>query len=98
MKVSFHRRVQAETDEAVSWYEDQSHGLGDDFFARVEEALSLIKSSPTHHSFWLHSKAVRRVKLKRFPYDLLYELRPGQIRVLCLRHEKRHPNFGLGRH
>ena len=98
MKASFHRRVQAEVNEAIAWYENQSHGLGDDFFAGFEEALALIKSHPSRHSFWLHSQTVRRVKLKRFPYDLLYEVRPSQIRVLCLRHRKRHPKFGQGRH
>jgi hypothetical protein len=38
------------------------------------------------------------VKLKRFPYDVLFEIRSAEeVRVLCVRHEKRHPHFGLGR-
>jgi len=27
MKLSFHRRVQGEVDEAIEWYEEQSAGL-----------------------------------------------------------------------
>lgn len=97
MKLSYHRRVQAEVDEAVDWYEEQSTGLGDDFFAKLKEALAQIEARPESFSFWLASKSIRRVKLKRFPYDVLYETLPGRVRVLCLRHEKRHPRYGVGR-
>jgi hypothetical protein len=38
MKLNYHQRVQAEVDEAVDWYEVQSAGLGDDFFAKLKEA------------------------------------------------------------
>ncbi|MBN8421398.1 MAG: type II toxin-antitoxin system RelE/ParE family toxin [Verrucomicrobia bacterium] len=97
MKLSYHRRVQAEVDEAVDWYEEQSAGLGEDFFAKFKDALALIEACPEGFSFWLASSSVRRVKLRRFPYDVLYEIRPGRVRVLCLRHEKRHPRYGVGR-
>lgn len=97
MKLSYHRRVQAEVDEAVDWYEEQSTGLGDDFFAKLKEALAQIEARPESFSFWLASKSIRRVKLARFPYDVLYEIRPEGVRVLCLRHEKRHPRYGVGR-
>jgi hypothetical protein len=88
MKLSFHRRVQAEVDEAVDWYEEQSAGLGEDFFTKFKDALAQIEAHPEGFSFWLASSSVRRVKLRRFPDDVLYEIRPGRVRVLCLRHEK----------
>jgi len=97
MKLSFHRRVQGEVDEAIEWYEEQSAGLGEDFYLKLQEALALVRAHPESFAFWLSSKTIRRVKLKRFPYDVLYELRPGRVRVLCVRHEKRHPRFGFGR-
>ena len=97
MKLSYHRRVQAEVDEAVDWYEEQSIGLGDDYFAKLKEALAQIEARPESFSFWLASKSIRRVKLKRFPFDVLYEIRPERVRVICLRHEKRHPRYGVGR-
>lgn len=42
MKLSYHLRVQAEVNEAVDWYEEQSPGLGDDFFTKLKEALVQI--------------------------------------------------------
>ena len=41
MKLSYHRRVQAVVDKAVDWYEEQSTGLGDDFFGVVDLADTL---------------------------------------------------------
>jgi hypothetical protein len=39
----------------------------------------------------------RRANLKRFPYHLLYELHPTSLRVVLVRHNKRHPQYGLPR-
>ena len=97
MNLSYHRRVQAEVDEAVDWYEEQSAGLGEDFFAKLKDALAQIEAHPEGFGFWLASSSVRRVKLRRFPYDVLYEIRLGRVRILCVRHEKRHPRYGVGR-
>ena len=97
MKLSFHRLVQPEANEAARWYEDQKEGLGDDFFLKLTQALNQISENPQRFGFWLESQSVRRAKLKRFPYAILYEIRPGKVRILCVRHNKRHPAFGRGR-
>lgn len=97
MKLSFHPLVQREVNDAVRWYEDRSNGLGDDFFAKFSTTLAIILANPEANGFWLESKTVRRAKLKRFPFAALYEIRPGKVRVLCVRHDKRHPSYGMGR-
>ncbi|MEZ5385339.1 MAG: hypothetical protein R3F13_07485 [Prosthecobacter sp.] len=96
-KLRFHIRVQDEVDEAVRWYDDQRPGLGDDFYAKFSEAVGQAARHPEGFSFWLRSRTIRRVKLSRFPYDVLFELRADAVRIVCLRHEKRHPSFGSGR-
>jgi len=97
MKLSFHRLVQREVNDAVRWYGDRSDGLGEDFFVKLTTTLNAILANPDGHGFWLGSKTVRRAKLKRFPFAVLYEIRPGKVRVLCVRHDKRHPSYGMGR-
>lgn len=42
MKLTFHHLVQHEVNDAVRWYEEQSEGLGDDFFVKFESALRAI--------------------------------------------------------
>jgi plasmid stabilization system protein ParE len=96
-RLRFHIRVQKEVDEAVRWYDNQSAGLGGDFYDKFSDALSQIASHPEGFAFWLRSNTIRRAKLRRFPYDLLFEIRPDAVRIVCLRHEKRHPGFGMGR-
>ena len=97
MILTFHRLVQREVNEAVQWYEERSDGLGDDFFVKFTTTLNTIVADPERHDFWLGSKTVRRARLKRFPYAVLYEIRPGRVRVPCLRHDKRRPDYGLSR-
>lgn len=97
MRLTFHSWVQREANDAVRWYEGQRTGLGDEFFEQVLDALKQVSTDPARFPFWLQSKTVRRIKLRRFPYDVLFEIRPDRVRVLCLRHEKRHPDYGSGR-
>ena len=97
MRLSFHRLVQREVNEAMRWYEEQRQGLGDDFFTRLTAVLDGIAAQPEGHGFWLESNTVRRARLTRFPYAVRYEIRPGNVRSLCVRHDKRHPAYGIDR-
>ena len=97
MRLTFHRLVQREVNDAVRWYEDRSVGLGDDFFAKFTATLAHIIANPEGQGLWLGSRTVRRAKLTRFPYAVLYEIHPGKVRILCLRHDKRRPSYGLDR-
>lgn len=40
---------------------------------------------------------LRRVRLKSFPYLIVYRDTPASIRVTLLKHERRHPLYGLKR-
>jgi toxin ParE1/3/4 len=97
MILTFHRHVQREVNDAVRWYEERRDGLGNDFFVKFTTTLTTIAANPEEHGFWLGSKTVRRAKMKRFPYAVLYEIRPGKIRVLCVRHDKQRPSYGMRR-
>jgi hypothetical protein len=46
MKLSFHRLVQREVNEAVRWYEERSDGLGNDFFIKLTTVLDTILANP----------------------------------------------------
>ena len=41
--------------------------------------------------------AVRRRLLRRFPYALLYKIKPDGIRVLAVMNLKRRPTYWIGR-
>ncbi len=97
MKISVHPLVEHEISDAVGWYDEQAEGLGDDFLTKLLDVKALLTEHPTRHAFWLGSKTIRCAKLKRFPYSILFCTYPAEIRILCLRHDKRHPNYGFSR-
>jgi hypothetical protein len=57
----------------------------------------IFLQEPEAHGFWLGSETVLRAPMKRFPYAVLYEIRPDKVRILSVRHDKRHPCYGMGR-
>ncbi len=43
-------------------------------------------------------RGMRRCLVHRFPYAVLFRIvSEGTVRVLVIRHHRRHPSFGLGR-
>jgi hypothetical protein len=66
MRLTFHAWVQREANEAVRWYDEQKHGLGDDFFGELIHALDHAAASPECFSFWLESAASRTMCCLRF--------------------------------
>lgn len=96
MDVIFHRRIQHDMRAALSFYDSEGgSGLGDRFFAAAEDATVKVIANP--QGFHFVSPTLRRLSLTTFPYHFLYEENPVMIRFMVLRHDKRHPSFGLRR-
>ena len=90
-------RPEAESDieEALGWYESQSEGLAADFLQAVEEGLRKIQESPL--SYQVVREQIRRARLRRFPYSLMYRVSEGTVFVLGCFHAKRNPEHWLER-
>ena len=84
-------RPEAESDlqEAYTWYEDQSKGLGADFILCVDAALSSIQRSPELYA-QVH-KNIRRALTRRYPYGIFYIAEVDKIIILAVLHVKRNP-------
>lgn len=96
MGLVFHRLIQKDLKAALFYYDAEGgEKLGDRFFEEVEACVESIQKNPQRYHFI--AGAVQRAPLKNFPYHLLYEKSPNRIMVLVLRHDKRHPSFGLKR-
>jgi plasmid stabilization system protein ParE len=80
----------------LDFYESEGgRRAGDRFFDAVENAISRVVENPRGFPFaW---KENRRVPIDSFPYHFLYREEIGGIYILVLRHDKRHPGFGLSR-
>ena len=95
MKLTYHIAVQREVDDACAWYDERKDHLGDEFFQEVERVLAQIASNP--QGFPQSSRGRRKAHLKRFPYTIFYRIHTDRVRILTIRHDKRHPNYGAGR-
>jgi plasmid stabilization system protein ParE len=93
--------AEADVAEAYNWYEAQSPGLGEEFLAAVDEALSAAREAPqrfprVHRAPDLE---VRRVRLRRFPYGLyfIWNESAGETSVIACMHGRRDPRRWLRR-
>ncbi len=96
MRVEYHPFIGDELQEIRDYYEARSQGLGDDFVNEFEQQVLRIASMPLR---WMIVRAdLRRALMKRFPYVIFFRMIGEEsIRVTVVKHEKRHPAFGLSR-
>ena len=81
-KVCFLSCAAAEFEDAVVYYNEQSEGLGFDFAVEVKRSLKRIVEYPLA---WAKlSQRVRRCRLNRFPYGVLYQIREDSILVVVM--------------
>jgi plasmid stabilization system protein ParE len=96
MEVIFHRRIQRDLRSALAFYEVEGGlKLADRFFEEAEEAVVRTLRNPK--GFHWAADGLRRVSFESFPYHFLFEESDRRIRFLVLRHDRRHPSFGLRR-
>ena len=95
MIASFHDLAKVELNEAAQYYERDSPGLGAAFVTEVERCTAAILEHPEASP--IVTGAIRRRLLRRFPYGLLYRVRPAQVRILAVMNLKRRPGYWVGR-
>jgi plasmid stabilization system protein ParE len=77
-----------EFEAAAAWYERERAGLGTEFVAEVDDALARILEAPDAFPVVHASVEARRLRLRRFPYSIIYRRRGEVIRVLAFAHTK----------
>ncbi|MCP4350356.1 MAG: type II toxin-antitoxin system RelE/ParE family toxin [Desulfobacterales bacterium] len=95
LELNLHPDIYQEVNEAYSWYESRSQGLGDDFFHELDAAFFVIQSMP--YTWPVLSGRFRRYLLKRFPYGIIYEVNEDCIFVVAVMHLSRKPGYWLKR-
>ena len=91
MTVRFLEIAEIELDEAIQWYGAQTPGLGRAFLIEVLAAADRIARFP--EAWHPLGEGVRRCRLSRFPYGLIYTMDNGDILVLAVAHLHRRPDY-----
>jgi hypothetical protein len=80
-----------ELDEAVSYYNGQVAGLGDAFLLEAVAAIERIRQFPD--AWHPLGESLRRCRLRRFPYGLIYHSDMTGILVVAVAHTHRRPGY-----
>jgi plasmid stabilization system protein ParE len=82
---------EAEQDvgEAISWYDQKSMSLGDEFLKYVNKCIQSIERYPEMYPR-VHRR-MRRALLETFPYQVIYDIDPNEIIVYAIYHCARDP-------
>ena len=91
----FHQLADRELNEAAQYYELESPWLGSSFLKEIDRCLQSIEEHP--EAGVILRGSVRRRLLRRFPYALLYKIKPSSIRILAVMNLKRRPTYWVGR-
>jgi len=97
MSYDFHPAAEAEYLDAIAYYESKRPGLGTAFLKEFESTVSAICAAP-HRNPIERSPDIRRKRLQRFPYTVLYRETANTVELLAVAHHRRRPHYWLGRH
>lgn len=96
MDLIFHTLVQRDLRIVLRYYDEEGGPqLADRFFFELGSLLEEITNQPK--KFHEVSDGLRRANIPNFPYHLLFSVNDNGIRILVLRHHRRHPRFGVSR-
>ena len=79
---------------------NESRGLGDDLLNAFEGATVLIRKAPLAVAPFKRSSSglvVRRKKIRRFRYHVVFVDLPGVVWVIAFSHERQSPDYWLSR-
>jgi plasmid stabilization system protein ParE len=96
MRLAFHSRVAIDIARVMRYYEEVAGAqLAREFYAEIHTQFVAVAKTPEAHREY--SGDLRRANLTKFPYHFLYRIAGDHVRVLVVRHHRRHPNVGLSR-
>jgi plasmid stabilization system protein ParE len=96
MRLVLHPQVYSDVDGIMERYERvASRKLADEFYAELRRFMAAAAKHPKRYS--VRERDIRRVNLERFPFHFLFRIVGETVRVLVVRHHRRHPSFGRWR-
>ncbi len=89
-----------DTLAAYLYYEDQQLGLGERFLEALNETYLSIAEHPTHYGYIAEDPAnvFRDLRLKQFPYVVVYEMMIDRVIVYAVFHARRKPESKMPFH
>ena len=91
MKIKWHDEAVAELDDAALYYGDIDEDLGERFAVATEVAVAELKASPKQPRKF--DGEARKLRVKRFPYAVIYWLDKDTLYIVSVMHMHREPGY-----
>jgi len=90
--IRFLAEAAKESEHALSYYLQQGGPpLGAQFLAQLEAVLDLISHHPEVGSPTSHD--LRRIRLNRFPFSVVYGVGDEELMIIAVAHHRRKPGY-----
>lgn len=96
MRIEYHPGIEADLVQIRDYYNERCRNLGNDFIDEFERQVFRIAATPCR---WRVARGdTRRALMRRFPYLILFRVVDDSVvRITVIKHERRHPAYGLNR-
>lgn len=86
-----------DTIEAYNYYEKKQSGLGERFLGALSQCYNSLTDHPQHYSLITEdaNKVLRDVRLKVFPYVVVFEISGNDVIVYAVHNTYKHPGNKL---
>ena len=91
MRVEFHERAWEELRSARRWYIARSVDAYLSFANEFDRAIQDVVAAPLRWPEYL--PGIRRYRLHRFPYHIVYQIEPDAVYILAVAHAQRRPGY-----
>lgn len=81
--------------QSLRWYAEHSIEAANDFDAEFDRALTEIAADPER--FPRCDERHRYFLMRRFPYQVIYRFRVGNVTVIAVAHASRSPDYWANR-
>ncbi|WP_158855837.1 type II toxin-antitoxin system RelE/ParE family toxin [Lunatibacter salilacus] len=91
MRLEFSEEARLDIQETIDWYDSRKMGLGKEFLLSLDETINNLQNNPFQYPY--QHNEVRRILLKRFPYQVMFVVANQNIGVLGVIHTSRNPTI-----
>jgi plasmid stabilization system protein ParE len=88
--VEIHPDALDEAAATVEWYAVRSQQAAEAFTRELDRAVEIISKTPERWPAYLHGT---RYLLRRFPFAVVYRVRPDVVQLVAISHGKRRPGY-----
>jgi mRNA-degrading endonuclease RelE of RelBE toxin-antitoxin system len=81
----------AEFIDAMNYLDARRQGLGSELRDEVDRAIELIQRKPD--TWPLITDNIRRYRLRRFSFFIIYELLDDTLNIVAIMHTRRRPGY-----